>query len=112
MAVKNNKDSTPARGVVLILWETVTQADTGAPVKAAQYSDKTVQVVGTFGGTTCTMQGSNDGSTWFSLTDLTGTAIAFTAAGAKLIAENPLYIRPSCSGGAGADLDIYVVGRA
>lgn len=112
MATVANKDTNPARGVVQILWEGVTEADTGAAVKAAQYSDKTVQVVGTFGGTTLTMQGSNDGSTWFSLTDPTASAITFTSTGAKLIAENPLYIRCSASGGSGADLDVYVIGRA
>lgn len=112
MATIKNVDTNPIRGVAQFLWEAVTEADVGAATKCAQYSDKTVQVVGTFGGSTLTMQGSNDGTNWFTLTDPAGANVAFTVTGAKLIAENPLYIRPSCTGGASTDLDVYVIGKA
>ena len=56
--------------------------------------DKTVKVFGTFGDT-LTIQGSNDGTNWATLSDSTGVPLEFTAAGIKLIAECPRYIRPS-----------------
>ena len=64
--------------------------------------------MGTFNSQTLTIQGSNDNTTWFTLTDNNGLSIAFTAAGGKLIAEAPRYVRPSFSGSSGGDLDIYL----
>jgi hypothetical protein len=77
-----------------ITWASVTGSDTGAPREYAKFNDKTVQVFGTFGDT-LTIQGSNDGTNWATLSDSTGVPLEFTAAGIKLIAECPRYIRPS-----------------
>jgi hypothetical protein len=68
---------------------------------------KTVQVTGDLDGNTLTMQGSNDGITWFTCTDQAGADVAFTSAGGKVIAENPTYVRPKISAGSGAS-DIAV----
>lgn len=93
-------------------WDTITNANSdGEKIAIADYSDKTVQVFGTFGGATLTIQGSNDGgTTWATLHDAQGTDLAFTAAGMELIAENPLLIRPLLSGGAGSDVDVFISG--
>jgi hypothetical protein len=91
-----------------VLWETVTCGDTGESLELNDFNDNTVQVMGTFNSQTLTMQGSNDNTTWFTLTDNSGSSIAFTAAGGKLIAEAPRYVRPSFSGSSGGDLDIYL----
>lgn len=80
-----------------ITWASVTGGDTGEPREYAKFNDKTVQVFGTFGDT-LTIQGSNDGTNWATLSDSTGVALEFTAAGIKLIAECPRYIRPSAGG--------------
>lgn len=96
------------------LWETLTTTNTtGSPLAHADFADRSVQVTGTFGGGTLTMQGSNDGgTTWASLTDPQGNAIAFTAAGKEQITELSEVIRPSLSGGNGTtDLDVSVVMR-
>ena|SRR3990167_7608547 len=85
---------------VLVTWVALAIGDTGEPVSLLDYPDKTVTVEGTIGGGTLTMQGSNDGTNYYSLTDPQGSAIALTAAGIKLITENPVWIRPSASGGA------------
>ncbi len=77
-----------------VTWAAVTGSDTGAPYEYAKFSDKTIQCSGTFGDT-LTIQGSNDGTNWDTLTDNLGAALTFTAAGMRLIAQNPRYIRPS-----------------
>lgn len=96
------------------LWETITTTNTaGTPLAYPAHADRSVQVVGTFGGGTLTMQGSNDGgTTWASLTDPQGNAVAFTAVGIEQITELTALIRPSLSGGDGTtDLDVYVLLR-
>lgn len=91
-----------------VKWETVTNGDTGSAMNLGNYNDNTVTVTGTFNSETLTMQGSNDGTNWSTLTDNTGTDIALTAAGMRLIAEAPIYIRPSFSGSSGGDVDVIV----
>jgi hypothetical protein len=66
--------------------------DTGKPVAMADYPDRTVQAIGT--GTTVTIEGSNDLSTWKALNDTTGTAISLSSGDFAVILENPQYIRP------------------
>ena len=93
-----------------ILWETITEGDTGAWVDIKKFTDNTITVTGDFSSETLTMQGSNsaDGSNPFTLTDNNGLPVTFTAAGAKLIAEAPKVIRPSLSGSTGGDVDVIL----
>lgn len=87
-----------------VSWAGLTNVDDGAPIDWSAHSDKSVQVIGTFGGATVVIQGSNDlenPTNWTTLTDLLGNALSFTAAGLEQITENTCWIRPVCSGGAG-----------
>lgn len=88
--------------------------DTGAPLALYTFPDKTVTVTGTFGSVT--LRGSNKenpndatAGDWFNLTDPQGNAITLTAAGGELIAENPLWISPITTGGAGYTVTILGV---
>lgn len=85
-------------------------ADTGLPVDMHRWADRTVQVSGTFGGATVTIQGSNDKITWFTLNDNTGAALAVTTAVLKLILENPIYVRAISAGGAGSAITVILAG--
>lgn len=108
--------------VIHIVWTGLDADDTGLPVKTAKYADKCVQIYGTFDTTTVTMQGSCDeradpdhvdhaSAVWFSLVDPQGNAIAKTAAGAEQVLENPLWIRPSVSGGASTSITVALVAK-
>jgi hypothetical protein len=70
-----------------------------------------IQASGTFGGGTVALQGSNDGTNWFSLADLGGTAIALTAAGGSEFRTTTLYVRPIITGGTADDVDVLVLLR-
>lgn len=94
-----------------VLWETMDGGDVGRAFDLQEYNDNTVTVTGTFDSNTLTMQGSNDGTNWFTLTDNVGLDVALTAAGGALIAEAPRYIRPSLSSGASSDIDVIVLLR-
>lgn len=94
-------------------WPNLDNTDTGRPVRKSDLAVKTVQVTGTFGaGGEVTIQGSNDGTTWFTMTttDATGAAAAtFSAAGGAKLVENPRYIRPNITGGDGTtDLTVTI----
>lgn len=98
-------------GVVVVLWPAVTEADTGAAVDMARHPDRTVQVTGDFtAGGAITMEGSNDGVTYGTLHDPSGSDLVLTDSTPKVIAENPLYIRPRATAGAAVSMNVYVVG--
>ena len=95
-----------------VLWETVTCGDVGDSFEVPTWASQGyVQAIGTFNSETLTMQGSNDGTNWFTVTDPNNNAVTFTAAGGKPIAHFPRYLRPSFSGSSGGDLDITLILR-
>lgn len=95
----------------LVVWTplTSTNAD-GTRTQVNRYPDKTVQVDGIFGaGGQVTIQGSNDGTTWATLSDPQGTALVISSAGIKAISENPLYIRPLAAGDGTTALNVRLL---
>lgn len=66
---------------------------------------------GTFGGATAVLQGSIDGVTYATLTDLAGNAISATAAKVQEFTSSVLYIKPSVTGGTGDNVDVVVAFR-
>jgi hypothetical protein len=83
-------------------WTGLDLDDSGIQIECVDYVDRTVAITGTFGvGGSVTLQGSNDGSNWFALTDMQANAITKTAAGMELVMEAPLYIRPLVTAGDG-----------
>ena len=92
-----------------ILWETMGNADSGSPILIGECPDGSIQVVGTFGGATIVLQGSNDGTNWVTLTDEIQSPVSFTSAGLKMFLPRVWKIRPTTSGGTGTDLDVYVI---
>lgn len=104
-----NTDRNSVNGAILITWEALGNADSGAGYALPFAADVTAQVIGTFGSATVKLQGSNDGTNWFDLTKKGGTSAAsVTAAGGFTVNENPAYIRPATSGGTGTDVDVIV----
>lgn len=97
--------------VIVCLWETLTEADTANAISLANKADKTVTVTGTFGSATVVMKGSNDGANFYTLKDAQGDDISFTAAGMSIILENPLFIKPTFSGGTSQDVDVIIVAK-
>lgn len=86
----------------IIGWSGLLNSDTGAAVELVDYADKTSTITGTFGvGGSITLQGSNNGTDWFALTDAQTSAVTKTSAAMELIVENPRYIRPIVTAGDG-----------
>lgn len=85
-------------GSVLKFEWTLTGTDDGAPMQFAEWADRSVQFVGTWGGGTVVWEGSNDGgTTWLTLTDPQTTSISKTANGLEQVVEVTEYARPRAS---------------
>lgn len=78
-----------------------------------EWSGRTWQASGTWGGATLAFEGSNDGATWFALTNAAGGAAAtLTANGGLSTNELPLYVRPNLTTvGSGASLTVTCLMR-
>lgn len=100
-----------ARQLVQCVWAALATGDDGQAVELPGYADRSVQVDGTFGGATVTIQVSNTGTTWFSATDPQGNALAFTAGGLEQLQEIARYTRCLVTGGAGSALIVNILGR-
>lgn len=85
----------------------------GAPIGAAyaEHADRTVYILGTWGGATFQWQGG-DASTWLNLTDPQGNAISKTADAIEAVTEVPEFSRPMLTvAGAGAALTVTLIAR-
>jgi hypothetical protein len=86
----------------LVSWTGLLNGDDGSSLEYGAYTDRSVQFVGTFGaGGTIVLEGSNDGTTWVTLTDPQGNAISKTSASIEAISEATRYVRPRVTAGDG-----------
>jgi hypothetical protein len=101
------------RDGTLISWKGLGLNDTGKPYPCWCHSDKSIQIVGTFGsGGKCVIEGSNMDITpiWATLADPQGNLLEVIAAKIEAILENPYQIRPNITAGDGTtNLDIYMI---
>ncbi len=116
MAAKNGTHAlvgAESYDVLTVTWETITSTNTnGSPAEIPEWSDKTIQVVGTWGGATASVEGSNDGTNYSTLHDLLGNTLFLTSDGITSVMETTRYIRPSSAGGDGTqDLDFILLAR-
>jgi len=87
----------------LITWSGLLNGDDGQPFEAHDFADCSVQFGGTFGaGGTVVWEGSNDGSAYFTLTDVQGSGISKTAAAIEQVAEACRWMRPRVTAGDGS----------
>jgi hypothetical protein len=94
-------------------WTDYSTADTSTPIKVQNMQGLagSVQVTGTFGSATITLQASNDATNFVTLKDSAGTAISFTAAGMAEFSTAALYLKPTSSGGTADNVTVTVILR-
>lgn len=88
-----------SQDVAVTTWAPLHADDDGEPVRLAVYSDRAIQVAGTFGGASVTIGGSNDGETFHALTDTQGEPLTLTVGALKQIVELPVFLKPRVFGG-------------
>lgn len=99
-----------AMSIASVTWN-LGDADTGIEVQLSDFTNRSIQVAGTFASATVTIQGSNDGANWETLRDPQGVALTFAASGLKNITEQTVYVRAISSGGTGASITVTMFGR-
>lgn len=84
-----------------VVW-TLASGDTSVDANYPGWADRNVQVEGTADGATISIQGTNDGANWRSLTDMAGNSLAALTTGVvRMVQENTLRLRPLVNGGTG-----------
>ncbi len=112
MAAIQCKTTFPEKRTLKMVWTTVTEADTfTASQEGSRYPDKTVTVVGTFGGATVLIKGSNDGTNFFQCHGQTGL-LSFTVDGGDVIIENYPYLQATHSGGTSESVTVTIFGAS
>lgn len=109
-----NGNISPGDGsVILVTWTLTTADPDGGFFEWPQWADRCTQAVGTWGGATLTMQGSNNGTDAFSMSNAAGgTAATFTVDGGKTLIEAPRFVRPKLTTvGVGATVVVTLLAR-
>jgi hypothetical protein len=104
----------PAGGIdaVVATWTPfAASGDVGQALQRPDLSDRSVQVTGTFAGSTIVFEGSNDGTNYFTLASPSGAALSFTAAGLLQLNQATAFVRPRVTAGSGASLAVTMIGR-
>jgi hypothetical protein len=112
MLIQSYRTPTQTQVAYVAHWDDVTPSDTAEPLQAAQYTDKSVQVFGTFGvGGAVSFQGSNDGVNWAVLTDPQGNPLVFTSAKIEMVSEATMMVRPVITGDASTSLTVLLLAK-
>lgn len=90
----------------VISWLNLSSSDVGQAIEMSGRGDRSVQFTGTFGS--ISLQGSNDGSNWVTLTDPSGSALTATSLMLKQVMECVRYMRPICNSGAGLNCILFM----
>jgi len=104
---------TVTSGVGILTWTGVSTADTmtAQVIKEKIGAIGSVAFTGTWGSATVKLQGSNDGTNYFDLKDVTGNTISATANAYFEFSLSCLYLKPASSGGSADNVEVTVVMR-
>jgi hypothetical protein len=96
-----------------IIWSGMVTGDTINPWKiTAQYGlAAAVQISGTFGGASVKLQASNDGTNYFDMEDVTGTAVSTGSGGLYEISTAAIYLLPVVTGGSANSINVIIALR-
>lgn len=100
--------------IYTVTWTGIVTGDTVVSAEIAHSpSDLIMQVFGTFnGGTSATMTGSVDDTNFVAgLVDVTGTAVAFTAAGGASLRDAWRYFKPAVASGSADSVTVLLLAR-
>lgn len=102
-----------AAKVPRVTWNDIVTGDTitTLPIAAQAAVAGAVQIGGTFGGATVTLQASNDGVTYFTMKDLTGVSISTATAALFEFTTAAMYVRPAVTSGSANAVDVTLMLR-
>lgn len=103
-----------SKGVMETQWTAWAGVTTGIPLVAPNLPDKTLAVHGTWGAATFVLEGSSDGTNYFTLNDTRGEGnpISLTADNIVTVLENPRYMRGKTTGGTSTVLIVTITSQS
>ena len=92
------------KNINIVTWGPMVDGDVGQPYIPTFSADKSIQVEGTFGADTITVQGTNyqTAGNWETLNDPSNNPLLITSKGVKQILQATYQIRPIVTGGDGS----------
>jgi hypothetical protein len=112
MLITHTRKPTNNSRTILVSWAEMPTGGVGDAIPFSQYTDKSVQVVGIFGTGVVTIEGSNDGENWSTLTDPQGNDLNIATAKIELVCEATLLVRPRVVSGDGTtNLSVTLLAR-
>lgn len=114
MSIVNFNKEVPADGharYMVVNWPAMVNGDVGAPITLPQMADRSVQVVGVFGGGGVVIEGSINGTDFATLTDPQGNDLVISTAKIEAVTELVRYIRPRVTGDGTTSLTISLLMR-
>ena len=109
--IQHTRTSTGTSHSMVVNWENLANGDDGLPIDFSQYSDRIVQVLGTFGlGGSVRLEGSINGTDYNVLTDPQGNSLDISMASIEAVTELVRYVRPRVTAGDGStNLSVYLL---
>ena len=89
------------QGIVIIQWPNVTSADTCAPVELCKYNERSIQLSGTLGTATVSLDGSLTGTVYETLLDHNGVPVSLDCNGVRQLSVLTRYAKPVLTGADG-----------
>lgn len=115
MAIKNftNENNEGFNDLFMVTsWSGLAQGDEGQHIQSVGYADRSIQVDGNFDGGSIEIRGSNDGISYYVLTDPQGNSLNFTTAKIEQVSEITRFIKPVVvSGGASTNIKVSMLLR-
>lgn len=95
--------------VMIVKWLAITENDTPAAIVVAGHGDRSVQVLGTFGGTSIAFAGSLDGTNFVTLRDFAANSLTFTSADLRAVNEMAYSYKPVRTGGSSTSVEVWAI---
>lgn len=111
MATKQASITVVQGGKARLYQWVLNDGDDGSPVEAVEFADRSVQVTGTFGGSSVVIEGSNDSATYGTLTDPQGNDLSISGPKVEMVTEVTRLIRPRVSAGSGVAVTVSLLAR-
>lgn len=89
------------QGIVIVQWPNVVSGDTCAPIELCKYSDRSIQLSGTLGTATVSLDGSLTGSVYETLLDHNGVPVSLDCNGVRQLSVLTRYAKPVVTGADG-----------
>ena len=114
MAVTTTTSNLESGDIRIVSFAMTAASDVSPVIESAQWADRSVQIAGTYGTSTVTIEGSNDGTNYATLNDAQGNALsAINADKIEQMLEVTRYLRAKIVGGTSCSLAItFLLRRA